>query len=142
MITAPNEVERNLLDFLCAKIIADTWKIHLFKANVTPDANTVLGDVHGAGKEADFQDYLTDVLANPTVAITDGGKAVIRFDPVTWTMGTPGTTNNIYGHYITNSTDTDLFGVVRDPSAPIAMDTAGKKYTVFPVITLQDANDV
>lgn len=132
--TVPSAAELELLQYLVTTINSDGLKVRLFKNDVTPDDNTVIGDL----TEADFEGYAAGDLANLTTPGVVAAQAQTQGDSVTFTMGTPGTTNNIYGHYITDSAGTVLYGVVRDPSAPIAMDTAGKEYTVFPVLTLRD----
>lgn len=101
-------------------------KLHLFKNNYTPIAGSLLADF----TEADFTGYASVTLAGWTTPVIISGKSSTSANPVTFTTGTVGTGNTIYGYYVTDSTNTKLLFAERDANAPIAMNVTGYQYKV------------
>jgi hypothetical protein len=62
-------------------------------------------------------------------------KASIDYAQQTFTMGTPGTTNTIYGYYITDSAETTLLGAERFSTAK-SMLVNGDAIKITPKLTL------
>lgn len=135
-----NEGEKLLLDAATGKVAAGALKLKLFKTNVTPAHDDVVADY----TEADFQDYAAITLATASwvaaVAGTGSGTALANkaysvYAQQTFTMGTPGTTNTVYGYYIVDNAGTTLLGAeLFSASKPMLL--AGDAIKITPKLTL------
>lgn len=104
-----------------------TITVHLFQNNLTPTVSNVLGDF----TEATFTGYASQTLAYSGSPVHDAVNHV-WYQPcaqLTWTMGTPGTTNNVYGVYLTDAAG-NLRGAGRLDGAPAPMSVAGQTVSV------------
>lgn len=103
--------------------------LRLYKNDVTP---TRLLD-RAAYTEADFTGYApVGFIDWGTSFIDENVNARTDHDPVVFTQTGTGTTNNIYGYFVTDGAGTVMWFAERNPVAPVAMDATGKTYTVFP----------
>lgn len=135
-----NSGEKLLLDAAVGKVAAGNFKLKLFQNNVTPSQT----DTTATYTVATFTGYTTITLTtsswNAGVAGTGTGtalanKASIDYAQQTFTMGTPGTTNTIYGYYITDSAETTLLGAEVFTS-PKSMNVSGDAIKITPKLTL------
>jgi len=109
-------------------------RLHLFTNNYTPTVTDTLASY----SEATFTGYATQNITGwgaPTIAAHVGA---IQAASRTFTRTATGTTQNIYGYFVTNAGDTTLLWAERDPNAPIPLTNNGDSYTVTPRITAQD----
>lgn len=105
----------------------DTITVKLFKNNITPTVSSVIGDF----TEANFTGYSSQTLVYSGSPVHDVANHV-WYQPcttLTWTMGTPGTTNSIYGCYLVDSGGR-LRGCGRLDGAPAPMTTAGQTVSI------------
>jgi len=107
-------------------------RIHLFKNSISPDRTTTLG----AFTEADFSGYAPQTITSWSSVTVGSHVATTAPTPVVFSVGVGGVANNIYGYYVTDSTDSILYWSEVDPAAPVALNTLGQTYTVY----LQDTN--
>lgn len=92
-------------------------KMRIFVNNITPDANTVIGDF----TEATFTGYSAASLTTWSAPSIDGTGASISTTVQGQFTGTSGGgTGNMYGYYLTDSGGTTLYGCERFAGAPIA----------------------
>lgn len=106
-------------------------KVKLFKNDIEPDEDTVLGDM----EECDFDDYgLQSLNADPVIASAlDGeGRLWTTWNELTWTKGAGMTSNNVYGYYVVSSDGLFLFWVERFPGAPVPMSILGEMIRFTP----------
>lgn len=123
----------NLLDVFLGVVAPAALHLHLFKSNTTVDTDTVLGDL----TEADFAGYAVQTLSFPGGSFVASHIATNQADPATFTISAG--TQNIYGWYLTDDTDTILITSQRDPAAPVLMDVAGiNSYQVTELLRVQD----
>jgi hypothetical protein len=134
-----NEGEKLLLEAAVGKVAAGALKLKLFRNDVTPGH----ADTTATFTEANFTGYSAATLAtaswNAATAGTGTGtalanKAAIDYAQQTFTMGTPGTTNTIYGYYITNNAETVLLGAERFSTAK-SMAVNGDAIKITPKLT-------
>lgn len=134
-LTMPNVALTNMLNDPGTAITGtflNTLKIRLFKNNYTPISTTVLSDL----TEADYTGYSSLSLSGFPAASVVGSSGSSTGDAKVFTVGaSPSTTNNIYGYYITDSGNTKLYGVQRDPGAPVSMALAGQTYSITPTFS-------
>jgi hypothetical protein len=127
-----------LVNELIGAVLTSNYIMHLFQNNVTP-AQT---DTLKAYTEADFGGYVAGQTMHTWGAATIvSSHAVSSAAQLTWTRDTsaktnPAVNNNIYGYYVTESTNALLVFAERDPSAPIAMNTNAQTYKVTPGFSL------
>jgi hypothetical protein len=135
-----NTGEKLLLDAAVGKVAAANLKLKLFKNDVTPGHESTTATF----TEANFTGYaeitLTTTSWNAGVAGTGTGtalanKASIDYAQQTFTMGVPGTTNTIYGYYITDTAGTTLLGAERF-AASQSMALSGDSIKITPKLTL------
>lgn len=103
-------------------------KIHLYQNDYTPVHDSAVSDF----TEANFPGYMAQNLSSwgyPYLNAAFQGE--IDHPIVTWLMTGSSPTNNIYGYYVTTFAG-DLLYAERNPSAPVAMDAAGKTYSIVP----------
>ena len=138
--TTSNSGEKLLLDAAVGKVAAANLKLKLFKNDVTPSHESTTATF----TEANFTGYaeitLTTTSWNAGVAGTGTGtalanKASIDYVQQTFTMGVPGTTNVIYGYYITDTAGTTLLGAERF-AASQSMALSGDSIKITPKLTL------
>lgn len=100
MIVIPNEGARRLLELTmrAALVVDETFNLRLFKNDLTPDADTVLGDF----VEATFSGYYRRDLARSawSAPATVGTRAVVEHtgNPLVFSAGSG--SQVIYGYYV------------------------------------------
>lgn len=109
---------------------------HLYKNDVTPDADTVIGDL----TEANFSGYASHTVTgwgytSPGIDV-DSRAVVLGDENFTATHNGGGTNNDIYGYYVTDNSG-GLLWAQRLDSPPIPVDANGKFVTVVPKFTLR-----
>ncbi len=133
-----NEGEKLLLEAAVGKVAAANLKLKLFKNNVTPGHESTVATF----TEADFTGYaaitLTTTSWNAGTAGTGTGtalanKATIDYAQQTFTMGVPGTTNTVYGYFITDTAGTTLVGAERF-AASQSMSLSGDSIKITPKV--------
>lgn len=130
----PNVGEKNALALLFQ---ANTFVLHLFKSNTTPVAATVIGDF----TEADFAGYAAATLdLSATITTNGGGAAQLVAAAATFTRSSTGTSQNVYGWYITQAGN--LICAHRFSDAPVVLTNSGDALTVTPTLTDQDVSEI
>lgn len=124
----------NVLRERTAGVAGGSFHLRLFKNDVTPDIETELGDL----VEADYSGYAAKTLGHPACdAAVDGDhKAWWRFPEETFLHNGGGVSNGVYGWYLTDHEDGQLFHARRFANAPIAMAVTGDPVAVTPEIYL------
>jgi len=129
-LKVPDLSERRLLDLLVG---AWSCTVRLYKNDYTPtDTDTVANYV-----EADFNGYSAQAAVGWSAATGDGlGRAFTQATQLVYTKAAGGTTNQIYGYYVTDAGG-NLLWAERDPNAPIPMVNTGDQYKVTPRFTFK-----
>lgn len=73
-----------------------TTKVKLFKNNIVPDADTVLGDL----TEADFDGYAELNPTGTAATINGSNQGEVEYDALTFTRASTGAAQTIYGYYL------------------------------------------
>jgi hypothetical protein len=111
------------------------FNMHLYTNNLTPTTSTVLADF----TEATFTGYTSVAVSVVTGPLVFGHYASVIFSPAGFTISAG--TQNIYGWYLTDDTDTILIASQRDPAAPVLMDAAGlNTYQITQTLRTKDVS--
>jgi len=103
----------------------------LFKNNVTPTEDTVIGDL----TKADFSGYAGEIpFTHWNAAAFSTPRSEADASDVVWTHNGGGTSNDIYGYYVVDETGA-LAWAERNAAAPITISANGQTYTVKPKFT-------
>ena len=126
-LVVPNVGEVLLLSYSLNKIApGDDVKLKLFKNDVTPDEDTVIGGL----TEADTAGYSAIALAKADWTVASVGDVTTAAQPQkTFTLTGAG---SHYGYYITDTAGTGLLWAERFSDAPHAIPSGGgtEKITV------------
>lgn len=119
--------------------LASAWnstkvKLHLYKTNVTPTTSSTVGSF----TECDFAGYAAQDIANWAYDTVASHVADMKADPNVFTRTSTGTSQNVYGYYVTDQAGTTLYFAELDPAGPRVLTNAGDSYTVTPKVTDQD----
>src|ERR1043166_6772375 len=119
MVTYPKQGREKLLNDKMSD--SANWRVVLFKNNLTPDLDTVLGDL----TEADFSGYdrVTPTWGAITIAGSNRAKAVGSSCVFAHDGG--GTANDVYGYALINPSSGDLLFIDRLAGAPAHKAGAG-----------------
>jgi hypothetical protein len=119
-----------LVDFLQLKIeTLNGLYLRLYQNDLTPGRF----DPASSFDEADFDGYAPVGFSTWTDAyLNASNQGQTDHDPVVFTQTGVIVTNNIYGYYVTDPTGDIIWFAERNPAAPVAMNLAGKTYTVIP----------
>jgi hypothetical protein len=131
MIAVPNATSLAALEELAsAGNLFDGAIVRLFQNDVTPDRDTVIGDLTAA----DFTGYADSAAVTwATPFLDSNGDAILPGDLKEFMAGSPVTVSNtIYGYAIVNTGATVLLWAERF-DAPVIVSTAGKTIAVMPV---------
>jgi len=110
------------------------WSAGLFKNDLTPDNDTVLGDVTAA----DFTGYAAVALVEDGPAAIDGSdRAYQLFEEVEFTFSTGTTPQDVYGWYIFDTTG-NLIAIERFASPPWTMDDSRPIIQITPLVRLRN----
>lgn len=118
------------LDQFLVRQLTPSLKYHLFDNNVTPDRDTVLGDLNQIS--GGTTSPITVAVASFTLSGLANHVASRLAAPIAFVNGS-GAPASAYGYYVTDSTDTFLFAVARFDSAPVVK-AAGESWQVTPII--------
>lgn len=133
-LVVPDQSELLMLYTLGLEVFGTT-KVHLFKNDYTP----VPGSLFANFTEADFTGYAAQDLAM-NLPVTVSGKATCTNNVVmSFTMGTPGTTNTVYGYYVALNADTFGYGRLLWAERfdnPVFFTNSGDQLNLTPVFTL------
>jgi hypothetical protein len=110
-IVVPDVGEVTLLENIKTSY-SNSFHLHLYKNNFTPVEASVLGDF----TEADFSGYATQAFGF-TTALTVAGISYIVGSPLMWQQNGGGTSNTIYGYYVTDNSNTILLWAERFSSS-------------------------
>ena len=138
-LVVSNVGERYLLDHVLSVpwSSGDSWTIHLYKNNFTPNKDMVLSDF----TEATFGSYAAKTLtrATWTPAVTFSGIAISFYGtlPLTWTSSSGPQT--CYGYYVTEDAGGELLFAQAFDSPQIV--TALAPALVLPQLTLHSESE-
>ena len=129
-LVVPDVGEVLVLSKALNKTASDDVKLRLYTNDVTPDDDTVVGDL----TEATATGYAAKTLtgASWTVA-TATGTTTGSYAQQSFTMTTQET---YYGYYVTDNAGTGLLWVERFSDGPYTTGSAGGTVKVTPTITL------
>lgn len=114
----PDVVEEYIMNLLIASAIGTPFQIRLYTNNVTPDHDTVLGDL----TEAAYTGYSPQPW-DPSPVSEVGGKA--QFEPANVTFGAvPDDPADVYGFFVTDYTGSNLLMAGRLDVAPYDLHAA------------------
>jgi hypothetical protein len=114
-------------------------QLRLFKSNTTVSKSTVLGDL----TECDFPGYSAASLnqSNWAAATVSAHVASSEYSSnVEFTRSSTGSAQSVYGAYITNAGNTELWGCSTFSDGPYVLDTAGQKVLVKPKWQVESKN--
>lgn len=109
--------------------------VHLFKNDWTEDCDPVAGDF----TEANFSGYAAIAMAGnwsstPSYA---GGAATVQGPGIaTFTHNGGGTANDIYGYWLTRTSDGTFLFAEKNPAGPVTLSTNGQIYVVVPTFSI------
>lgn len=128
-LICPNSGELTLLEYLVNKSAPTNPILHLFKNNVTPNEDTVIGDLTEATETGYASITLTGSswTVSTLVGITSATFAEQTF---TFTVGA-----DIYGYYVT-SNGGNLLWLERFDGAPFQLPSGGGVIAITPSIEL------
>jgi len=131
-LKVPDVGELELLDSLTAGVLNNAV-LKAYQNDLTPDNNTVLGDL----TECDFDGYAGITLNAWLMAATNvDGKAEVAEQTRTWTKAAGVNDNDLYGIFVVSATG-ELLYVERNPAGPVTIDTPGQQFSYLPKITLK-----
>lgn len=119
--------------FILDNFLTPSYHIHLYSNNLTLSSSTVLGDF----VECTFSGSQSKTLSFWTDAAIINGQAQTFSTNTYWVCNsTPGTPENIYGYYVTNTDDDKLYWCEEDPNGPKVISVAGDFYQIVPTFCL------
>jgi len=108
-------------------VLGSGLRVRLFKNNFTPAATNVLADF----TEANFTGYAEQTPVYGAAALNGNNNAQATAAALTFTMGTPGTTNTIYGWYEVDGSNGKVLYSERFGS-PLSFASAGDNVVLTP----------
>lgn len=118
------------LEGICTLVNSIPLYLRLFQNNHTP----AHGDTIASYTEATFGGYAAIVVndlnvigVSLSVALAQAGVKVF--------ICTGGPSNNIYGYYLTNASNTNVYWAQYDDLSPVPIGNLGDVYVVVPAIT-------
>lgn len=128
-LNVPNTGENIALGVLVNKTAAQDLVLRLYQNNIVP-ADT---DTAATYTEATFSGYAPITLSGATWGTPTNGS--IAYPQQTFTHDGGGTSNNIYGYYVTQVTSGTLVYSERDPAAAFLIANLGDNIKITPTIT-------
>lgn len=101
-------------------------RIHLFQNNVVPDGTFTLASF----TEATFTGYSSQLVTWGASFLNGSNKGQLDSGLHTFTAGTIGTSNTVYGYYVTDSGSTTCLFSERNPAGGVLINTTGQVFTV------------
>ncbi len=108
-------------------------KLHLYSNNFSPTTSTVIGDY----TECTFPGYSSQDISNWAAPVTTSHVTQMLADAITFTRSTTGTSQNVYGYFVTNAAGSVPYWGELDPAGPRVLTSAGDSVTVTPQLTDQ-----
>lgn len=128
-LVIPNVGEVVLLSNMLNKVAPQNTVLHLYSNNLTPDENTVIGDI----TEVTSTGYSAITLTSSSWTVaTGGGVATASYAQQTYNITTSAT---VFGYYITN-TSGDLLWLERFSAAPFQLPGSGGQILITTQISL------
>jgi len=129
-LNVPHTGENIALEALVNKTAPQNLVLKLYSNNITP-ADT---DTAGTYTEATFTGYSAATLTGASWGSASGGT-ITYGSQQTFTRSSTGTTENIYGYYVVQSSSGTLVYSERDGSAPFAVTNNGDAIKITPTIS-------
>lgn len=138
-IKISNEAERNLLNIYVTLWASTPATVRLYKADITPADDDELADY--SANEANYSGYAAQNLAGGAVAGAPdgGGRATASWTLQSYAHNGGGTSNSVYGYYVTNNGNDELLWAERFPNA-VTFAVAGDGVQITPRFTLKSEN--
>jgi len=129
-LVVPNQGEVEMLARILNKNTPYDVELRLFVNDITPDENTVIGDL----TESTGDGYSPQTLsgANWTISTDGSGVTTAEYPQVTFTY--TGAEANVYGYYVTSNGV--LLWAERFSDGPYTIPSGGGEIKVTPKITL------
>lgn len=118
-----------------ADLVANPPLLMLFVNNITPDEDTVLGDL----TEATFPGYTRQSIDFSPPGALVGHTWVLTPVALVFTRAAGAGGEDVYGYGVLDSTGTALLWAQKDPGAPLDMSIVGATYTVTAIRKTTDA---
>lgn len=134
-LIVPDVAEQDFMAWILAQFTAQGLHLHLYKNNYTPVDASVLGSF----TEADFSGYSAAVPSMGTQAEVANKCQVVDAMPRNFTHNGGGTSNTVYGYYVTKDVGPDLLWAERF-SAPVSMAASGDNIQITLKITADSEN--
>lgn len=133
-----NQAEEAFLDL----ILAVNYTLHLYKNDVTAGLTQAQKDAltQGSFQVADFAGYASIALTGGSWTTTAGDPCVGSYAQQSFIRSSSGTAQDIYGYYITRTSDGALQWYEQFGSA-VAVELINDEIRVTPRITLKDESD-
>lgn len=129
-LNVPDVGENIALEALVNKTAPQNLVLRLFSNNITPSDT----DTAGTYTEATFAGYAGITLTGASWGAASGGT-ITYGSQQTFTRSSTGTTENIYGYYVTQATSGLLVWSERDGSAPFPVTNNGDAIKITPTIS-------
>lgn len=126
----PDVGENLVLGMITNKTASQDLVLKLFSSNTTP-AET---DTAATYTEATFSGYAAITLAGASWGAPSGGS-ITYGSQQTFTHDGGGTSNSIYGYFVTQLTSGTLLYAERDASAPFTLANNGDNVKITPTIS-------
>lgn len=127
-LLVPNIGEQRALE---AWIKGMNTVLRLFKSNTTP-AET---DTAATYTEADFTGYSAPTLTGASWVVTPGAPTLAAYAQQTFSSSADQASQNVYGYYVTRSSDGELVYAERFSDGPYAVANNGDQIKITPQIT-------
>jgi hypothetical protein len=129
-LTAPNQGENLLLQYIVNKLQPDDVVLRLFVNNVTIGESTVAADLTEASDPA----YDSIVLTGASWTITQvGGDTVATYSSQTFNFDGEA---SVYGYYVTDQANGHILWGERFPASPFNLPSSGGTITITPKLSL------
>ena len=126
----PDVGENIALEAIVNKTAPQNLVLHLYSNNITPsDTDTAV-----TYTEATFAGYAAITLTGASWNAASGGTIAYSAQQ-TFTRSTTGTTENIYGYYVTQLVSGTLVYSERDGAAPFPITNSGDNIKITPTIS-------
>ena len=126
-IYIPSEARVNLLQVLKGGMTSSTThssvNFHLFKSNITPSLSDTLSTY--SAQESDYSGYVAQAAGAWSTPATSGGVSFMAASELLFQHNGGGTSNTVYGYYVTDNTDAKLLWVQKFAAARSMADTTG-----------------
>jgi hypothetical protein len=131
-LLVPNEGETlALAAFLNKTAQNENPELRLYSSNTTP-AET---DTDATYTEATFAGYAAATLTGSSWSVSAGAPSSATYAQQTFTRSSTGSTENIYGYYVVQTTTLGLMWAERFSDGPYAITNNGDNIKITPALT-------